>query len=178
MQKFLIGLVIFLAVIAVIGLVLPTEYEIEKSIEIDATPEAIHAFVGDLEQWESWAPWYEADPTIKVTMGEKTTGVGASQSWTAEDGDGELTFTESDAKTGIGYDMAFIMGETRAPSVSAMKYKTANGKTTVTWTMNGDADAFAPPVIGGYMTALMKGQIGGMFDQGLENLKTKVEAAK
>jgi len=109
---------------------------------------------------------------------ETTTGTGASQTWTSESGDGELTLTKSDAKTGIAYDMAFIMGETRAPAACAMTYDAADGTTTVIWTMEGDVGDFMPPVIAGFMTPLMKGEIGSMFDKGLVKLKTIVETPR
>jgi hypothetical protein len=177
MKKLLIGLLGLLLVVAIVGVVMPTTYAIEKSVTIQAGPNLVHSYVGDLRQWDSWAPWVEADPTIVTTYGATTTGVGASQTWTSEEGDGELIFTRSDPETGIAYDMAFIMGETRAPADCAMIYDTSAGTTRVTWTMEGDTRDFMPPVIAGLITPLMKGSIGSMFDLGLEKLKTVVETA-
>ena len=179
MQKFLIGLALLLVAVVVAGWVMPTSYAIEKEITIEGTPAQVHAYVGDLQKWSEWAPWEKMDPTVKTTFGEKTTGVGASQSWTSEEeGDGELTFTKSDENTGIAYDMAFIMEEMRAPATCAMTYSADSGKTTVTWTMEGDIADFMPPIVSGLMTPIMKSSIGGMFDEGLTTLKEKVEATK
>ena len=175
MQKILIGLVALLVAVVVAGLVMPTTYAVEKEITIDATPADIHAYVGDLKKWPEWTPWEQADETIETTYGETTTGVGASQSWISEDGDGELKITECDARTGIAYRMEFIMGDTRSPAECAMTYTRESDTTTVTWTMQGDADGFMPPVVGGLMTPFLEGSIGGMFDQGLSNLKKKIE---
>ena len=177
-MKTLLMVVVGLVAAAVIaGLTMPTTYAIEKSVEIQGTTAEVHALVGDLQRWEEWAPWYEDDPSIVNTLGEKTTGVGASQSWTSDSGDGELTFTKCDAASGIAYDMAFIMEDTRAPAKSAMSYSAEGDTTTVTWTMEGNTADFMPPVVRGLMTPLMKGEIGGMFEKGLETLKGKVEAA-
>ena len=175
MQKILIGLVALLVAVVVAGLVMPTTYAIEKEITIDATPAEIHAYVGDLKKWPEWTAWEQEDDPIETTYGEKTTGVGASQSWTSKDGDGKLTITEWDVATSIAYEMAFITEHGRAPAICAMTYATESDKTTVTWTMRGDVADFMAPVLSGLMTPFMKGSIGGMFDQGLSNLKKKIE---
>ncbi len=177
MKKFLVVLALVLLIVVVVGAVLPTDYSIERSIDIQAPPARVHAHVGDLEQWPSWTPWLEQDPTIQVTLGDTTTGVGASQTWTGDSGNGELTFTKCDPATGVAYDMAFIMGEVRAPSVGALTYRPSGASTTVVWSMRGDVGDFMPPVVGGYMNLMMKSSIAGMFDQGLSKLKTVVESA-
>src|SRR5262245_14663703 len=101
MKKVLIGLLVIVLLLALAGLVLPNDYNFSRSVTINATPAQVHALVGDLARWPDWAPWYDEDPTIKTTMGAKTTGVGASQSWTAESGDGKLILTRCDAEQGI-----------------------------------------------------------------------------
>ena len=175
MKKILIGVAVVLVLLVVVGLLLPTEYTIEERVTIQADSAKIHEQIGDLTRWQEWAPWVEEDPSIVTTFGEKTTGVGASQTWTSDSGDGELTFTACDPATGIEYDMAFIMDETRAPATCAMKYVAAGEGTEVVWTMNGDEGDFMPPVIAGYMTVFMKGSISSMFQQGLTKLKEIVE---
>ena len=181
MKKVLIGVVVIVLLlvggVVIAGLVMPTTYEIERSVAISATTSAIHVHVGDLEKWPAWAPWEEDDPSIVTTYGEKTVGAGASQTWTGKEGDGELTLTKSDPNSGIAYDMVFIMDETRAPASCAMSYEADGESTTVTWTMEGDAADYMPPVIGGVVTWIMKLSINGMFDRGLENLKKTVESS-
>ncbi len=177
LKKFLLVVLLLIVVFVVVGALLPTEYSIERSIDVQAPPAAVHAHVGDLEQWPGWTPWLEQDPSIRVTLGEQTTGVGASQTWTGDSGDGELTFTACDPATGVAYDMAFIMGDVRAPSIGALSYRPAAGGTTVVWSMRGDVGDFMPPVVGGYMNLAMKASIAEMFDRGLAKLKTVVEAA-
>ena len=175
MKKILIGLLVVIVLLVVVGFVLPTEYEIEERVTIQADAARVHELVGELKRWKEWSPWEQEDPSIVTTFGPTTTGVGASQTWTSESGDGELKFTQCDPATGIAYDMAFIMGETRAPSTSAMKYVVAEGSTEVVWTMEGDVRDFMPPVVGGYMNIFMKMSIASMFEQGLTKLKTVAE---
>ncbi len=106
-----------------------------------------------------------------VTRGEKTKGVGASQSWVGESGDGALTFTKDSPKEGIEYDLVFDDGTYVCQS--AMTYSPLeDGETKVTWTMMGD---MGTPVIGGYFVLMMDSMVGKMFDKGLVNLKGAVE---
>ncbi|MBL8857824.1 MAG: SRPBCC family protein [Planctomycetes bacterium] len=169
-----VGLVtlVFLVLFVVIGFFLPTRVSVARTVTIHADKPAVHAWCSDLKKWPEWTPWAEADKTVVTTLGPITSGVGASQSWTGDSGNGELTLTQSDPNTGIAYDMNFINGEHKTPMKSAMTYRTSGDATEVTWTLDGDMDT---PVLGGYVVLMMGGAIDAMFDQGLAKLKTKVE---
>lgn len=168
------AVVVFILVIAAVGLLLPSSYTVERSIVIDATPEEVHEYVGNLKKWDGWSPWKEQDPSIVVSLGEKTSGVGASQSWVGDSGTGALTVTESSPSKGIKYDLVFDGGTYECKS--AMTYeRLQDGKTKVTWKMSGD---MGRSVTGGYFAVLMDSMVGNMFDRGLSNLKRKVEEDK
>lgn len=167
-----------IAVLVVAGLLIPSRYSIARTKTIAAPPAAVHEFVGHLEKWPEWMPWEQQDPSVVTTLGDKTTGVGASQSWTSSKaGDGEVEFTECDENTGIAYDMAFIMKDKRVPAKASIRYAPTGNGTEVTWSMEGDLASMMPPVARGLMKPIMSGMIGKNFDKGLESLKEKVEAA-
>ena len=170
-KKLLIGLVVLVVILVAVGFFLPSSYEVKRSVVIDAKPSAVHKYVGNLEKWGEWEPWTEGDPTIETTLGKKTSGVGASQTWTGKEGDGKLTFTASDSDKGIEYDMEFDGGKWK--SKGAMRYEAVEKKTTVTWEMTGTVEL---PVIGGYMALMMDGWTGPYFEKGLAKLKAKVES--
>jgi hypothetical protein len=164
-------IIVLIVVVVVLGLFLPTSYTVERSIVINASPSQIHKYVGDLNNWNTWEPWREEDPTIVIMHGEKTKGVGASQSWVGECGDGALTFTKDSPTEGIAYDLVFDDGT--YVSQSAMTYDPLEDEETkVTWTMSGD---MGTPVIGGYFAIIMDAMVGRTFDKGLSNLKSIVE---
>ena len=163
--------VVFIAAVAVIGFFLPTKYAVERSVVIDATPEKIHGYVEDLKKWDEWAPWKGEAPSIVVTLGEKTSGVGASQSWVGDSGTGALTITKSSPENGIEYDLLFDGG--RYECKSSMKYsRLPDGGTKVTWKMSGD---MGRSLTGGYFAILMGSMVGSIFEKGLSNLKSTVE---
>jgi len=167
-----------IAVLVIAGLVIPSQYSVVKKNSIAAPPAAVHAFVGHLEKWPEWMPWEQEDPSIITSVGDKTTGVGAKQSWrSSKAGDGEVEFTECDEDTGIAYDLTFIMKGKRAPAKASIRYARAEDGTEVTWSMDGDLASMMPPVVRGLMRPIMAGMVGKNCARGLACLKGKVEAA-
>ncbi len=159
---------IVLGLIIIVGLFLPGNYQVTRTVEIAAGPEQIHKYVGDLKRWPEWSPWKKADPTIEITLGTITEGVGASQSWTDKTGGGSLTITQSDSQAGIAYDLFFD----EYPCQAQMSYEADGPKTRVVWEMSGEAGM---PVVGGYFALMMDGMVGPMFEEGLSMLKQAVE---
>ena len=163
-------LLILIAIFIVIGLFLPKDYTVSRSIVIDSDSETIHQYVGDLSNWELWSPWIESDPTLEIKLGEKTKGEGASQSWRGEDGSGSLTFVKSDPERGVQYDLDFNDGQYKC--VASFDYESQGDSTKVTWNMQGSMDV---PIIGGYLASKVDSLVGLEFEKGLEKLKNVVE---
>lgn len=167
----IVGIVVIaLGVIVVgVGLILPRQYEVSRTITVKAPVSTVHQHVADLDRWEAWQPWTEQDPTIKVRRSEQTTGVGAHQSWTGESGGGELTFTESSEDTGVRYDLVF---DDAYKSTGAIQHEAVGNGTRVTWTMAGDG-GLNP--IDRWFGLMMDSMVGPMFERGLEKLKDAAE---
>lgn len=85
-----------LAVVFLLGLVAPKKVETERSIVIKAPVEQVFNTVNDLSSWDSWSPWNAADPTVKNTVSNPSSGKDAYFTWTSEhSGSGKMTITES-----------------------------------------------------------------------------------
>ena len=163
-------LLIVLAILAFVGIgmfVLDGKYELSREITIKAPPAAIYKQVGDLRRL-NWLPFSKHDKTVKTTI-DKPTGVGAHQTWTSNNGNGELTFTQSDEDKGVAWDMLF---DKKYPSKGAMTFTRSGEDTVVVWRMTGQNDDF----MGKWMALAMPKMVGPMFDEGLTDLKNKVEA--
>ena len=165
------GLIVLLfLVVMAAALFLDRSYAVQREVLIDGTPAAIHAYTGDLVQWAEWSPWIDADPTIVVTLGDQTTGVGASQSWTSAQGPGELTFTKSTPES-TTYDMTINFGGNELHSQAWLDAAAEGASTRLTWRIEGTFDFFA----GGFLAAAADPMIGPLYDHGLQKLKAKVE---
>ncbi len=169
-KRILIGVGALVGIFVIGGFFLPQECVFERSTVINAPTSEIHPYVGDLTQWDKWSPWQEEDPTIKVTAGSQTTGVGATQSWTGESGNGRLEFTKASPTEGVAYDMVF---DESYESTGAVSYTPVGEGTKVTWTMRAD---HGMNIMERYMGLLMGGAVEKMFDRGLEKLKATVES--
>ena len=53
------------------------EYDVSRTVEINAPVKYPYKLANDLTEWESWSPWYEMDTAMQVTYGEKPEGAGA-----------------------------------------------------------------------------------------------------
>lgn len=167
--KALLLLVLVLAAVFIgVGLfVLDGKYDVSRAITIKAPPQAIHQQVGDLRQWPNWLPFTKHDSSVETTV-EKPTGVGAAQHWTGKHGSGKLTFIASDEDKGVEWTMLF---DEKFPAKGSMTYVKSGDETVVTWRMTGQNDG----LIGKWMAAAMPTMVGPMFEEGLADLKKKVE---
>lgn len=169
--KLLTGLLGLVVILILIGLALPQQYAFSRSVVIEAPPERVWTHVGDLDNWPAWSPWKDGDPSIEITPGPQNTGVGASQSWIGDSGDGQLVFTNWVPNQQVAFDLEMRGGQEKAQAVLALRPQ--GGGTEVTWSMSGEIPV---PVIGGYFARfVMPALVGPMFELGLEKLKTVAE---
>ena len=173
-KTILFTLLSVIALLAVVGLLLSPHYESARGVVIHAPAERVFSLIGDLKNWPQWEPFSKQDPTTKTTLGEKTSGVGASQTWVGDGNKGRLTFTVCDPKLGIDYDLVFTNGEHDSPAKSWMHMTPRpDGSVEVEWGISGEMNW---PAIGGYFARIADRFMGPMFEDGLERLKATAEA--
>ena len=161
----------FLIILFVAGVFLPQHFSVSRSVTVSGSSAQIHQLTNDLTQWPKWSPWIELEPSVTVTLGDITQGIGANQSWTDTSGGGRLLYTGSTPDKAISYNIWFSDNE--VPAISTMSYATLNAsQTKISWAIEGDMQI---PVIGFYMALLMDKMIGPAFELGLSNIKREVE---
>lgn len=169
--KFLfIGLVGLLVLLLVVGMVLPNEYEVTRSTNIEAPPVIVYGQVNDLTKWEAWSPWKERDPGMKITYGDKSIGEGASYSWTGDvSGSGTLTIIGAEMGSRIDTRVEF---DGQGEGNGFWTFEPDGNGTKATWGMKGTM----PKPMGGFMVGMMDGWLGPDFEQGLAGVKREAEA--
>ncbi|MCO4771264.1 MAG: SRPBCC family protein [Deltaproteobacteria bacterium] len=169
--KFLfIGLFVLGLLFVVVGLALPKEYVVERTVTIDAPPVIAFAQVNDLRAWEKWSPWMALDPDMKITYGDKTLGAGASYSWEGkESGSGTLTIKGSQLGERIDTHVNFgPQGE----GDGFWLFEKDGAGSKVTWGMRGrNAGPF-----GGWFGLIIDDMLGPQFEEGLAGVKKLAEA--
>ncbi len=168
-----IGILAATLVVAIIGLLLPSQYSVQRELVINTTADRIHEFTSDLETWPNWTPWFKDDPTIEITLGTITQGVGANQEWKAQKGGGRLTVTRSEPDWGVSYQMDLSKG--RPHSTYSLRYEAMSDSTKVVWRMSGD---MGWNLMGRFFNLLMDPMVGPMFDEGLARLKMLAEKSE
>lgn len=173
-KKIVVGLLAFVLSLILIGLCLPSDFRVERSISIEAPSEVVHRYVADLRTWSEWSAWNTtADPSLVYEYDGHTQGVGATMRWNGESlGNGKLKITESDPSSGIRYDLE-LQGGTFAAR-GQIRYGAEEQGTHVTWSDEGDL-GWNP--VYHWFGLMMDGMLGPEFEHGLAGLRAKAEAA-
>lgn len=171
-KKTLLGLVVVAVALLIIGMLLPRQVHVERSMTVERPASLVFAVLNSYQRFSQWSPWAQYDPNLKQTIDGPRSGVGAKMSWSGNSkvGTGSQTITAVVDNKSIASDLDFgAMGRSRA----AFILQTLEAaRTKITWTI--DMDMGAGP-IGRYFGLGMDRGIGGDFSRGLAKLKTLVE---
>ena len=131
--------IFFLVLIAIIGssvyvATLDGSFDIHQSRTMKVPASLTYKNINDFKNWKHWGPWYELDSTIVATFPEKTSGIGASYSWTGKEGNGSIKTISTIENKEIIQQIDFGSGST--PEVY-WKLETLQDSTKVTWGMRG-----------------------------------------
>jgi uncharacterized protein YndB with AHSA1/START domain len=171
--KILIGLVILLAILAVIIATRSDEFNVGRSITINAPASDVFATVNDLHKWEEWSPWSKLDPNIKQAYEGPPSGVGASYTWegNSQVGAGRSTVIESRSDELIRFRLDFEK-PFKGTNTAEFTFVPNGNQTVVTWSMSGRKN-FVMKAVGLFMNC--DKMCGDQFNTGLANLKALVE---
>ncbi len=168
--KIVAGLAVLVLLLVVVAFFLPRHYRVERSVVIDARPEAVLAQVAVLPAWKAWSAWHARDPQMKLAYSTQTTGVGAWSSWESKkEGSGKMTITEQSA-TKVTYHLEFP--DVGMQSTGTMELIPAAGGVRLVWADTGD---LGMNPMNRWFGLFLDKFIGTDFQTGLANLKRLVE---
>jgi hypothetical protein len=84
LKKLVLAVVVLCVLLAGIGMLLPRQVHVERSIVIDAPRATVFSLLDGFKQFNKWSPWAALDPNAKYTREGPEFGVGAKQSWTGD----------------------------------------------------------------------------------------------
>lgn len=155
-----------------VGMTLPTTTQLERSIDIEASPGVVFSLVGSHGEFARWSPWAKKDPEMQRRFEGPEIGVGSTLHWESdheEVGSGTSVYTEytpnSRAVT------AFDFGEMGKADASFDIVETATG-VTITWDFNTEHEG----VVARYFGLMMDGILGPVYEEGLQALKALAES--
>jgi effector-binding domain-containing protein len=172
LKRILVILVAVLIVLAVVGMLLPRNTRVQRTVTIDRPASLIYATVNSFQLFPQWSPWQNLDPNMHQTTEGARDGVGAKLRWSGNDkvGSGTQVITASIPNESVASDIDFGKMGVAKSTVLLVPQGTS---TLVTWSL--DIDMGASP-IGHYFGLMMDRMIGKDYETGLSKLKALVEA--
>lgn len=166
-----LSLLVIVLLIALLSFILPTSFSVERSITIDAPKGLVTDQVAKFRNFHAWSPWSPKDPKMEITIEGPDGEVGSIYTWkgeTAGEGSQEIV-----GKTDERIDIELIFIKPFATKNMTFYLIDENpGSTTVTWGMEGSTPR-PYNVMGLFMN--MEEMVGNDYEQGLVNLKERVE---
>src|SRR5690606_15982721 len=150
----------------------PNEYQVSRTIEINAPAAQVFEIVNDFHHQEAWSPWEKMDPAMTKSFEGSESGVGAVYKWSGNDsvGTGSMEILESTPNSYILCNLSFT-----APweSISTIEWRFTeeNGITRAEWVNTGSLPGFMFWMGDEDMEEMM----GPTCEQGLGDLKTYSE---
>lgn len=166
--------IFFLLLIIIIGssvyiATLDGHYDFKQTKVMKVPLEIVFKNVNDFKNWKDWGPWYETDSTIVASYPEITSGVGASYSWTGNEGNGTMKTISLIPNKEIIQQIDF--GSETTPEVYWNFEQVENG-TSVTWGMRGE-NTFEEKIYWLLNGGIQK-KMTQMFQRGLELLELQL----
>ena len=161
--------VVFLIVVAM----QPSDFRIERSATMRAPAPAAFAQVNDFQNWRAWSPWEKVDPALKRQYDGPRAGTGAVYAWQGNKdvGEGRMTITDSKPAELVRIKLEFFK-PFAATNTAEFRFKGAGDNTAVTWSMTGQNNFLSKAMC---LFIDMDKMVGGMFEQGLSQMKSVVE---
>ena len=149
-------------IVTLVGILQPKTASVQRSIIINAPREAVFPEVVSLRKLASWCAWGTRDPNMGQTFSGQDGTVGSTFYWNGNNTVG----------TGTMVMKAIDFGP-RGKALSTLILDDFNGATKVTWKFESDLGS---PFRRALLTPMMKRLIIKDYDEGLRNLKAKLEA--
>ena len=169
--------VIALVLLAVTLMTTPPRHHVEKSIVINAQPEAVFEQVNNLRNFNTWSPWAKMDPQAKYNFDGPPSGEGSRMTWDGPKiGKGSQEITISGKNLMVMNTLKFdgFPGD----YFSEIKFTPVPEGTLVTWSYDSDLTTAGSmgTAMGKITTIIMQGSMEEQYDAGLRNLKQAVES--
>ena len=156
---------IFVVLYFIVAVFAPSDYKVERTQEMAASPEAIYEQIYKFENWQAWSPWADKDSTLEFTIEGEDGTVGEKYSWEGDpdiSGKGSMTVTELIPNEKISYDLHFVDMDMHSSGTIQIEAG-EEGASFVRWWDEGDIPYIFRPMM---MFMDMDGMMGGDFERG------------
>jgi len=169
---FLLSIILLLVVI---GMLLPSSYHVERSIQIKNSSKVIFPYLNNLQKWGSWTSLnVTKDYSLVQQFSGSNQGIGSELSYKGDKlGKGKIRIIDNELDDHVSFSLLInnrfnTDGNIKIESISEMDSK-------VIISLDGDVGFHLP---NRYIILMMNNIAGSLFDESLNRLKMLVEAKK
>ena len=145
-------------------------FQVESSIDINASTGAVLAHLHDFERWPAWSPWLYMERSVHLDYRGIAGTVGHGYDWRGTlVGAGAMTLTQL-SPSRLEMDLEFVKPFKSHADVRFDIESVSADVTRVTWHMDSKLPFFLF-----FMTGMMRAMIRSDYDRGLKMLKDQVE---
>lgn len=137
----------------------PSKFITQRSLEINATPADLFAYVNEYKNWQDWSVWHEEDTNISFNFSQKTSGKDAFYIWKGDKTSGKIKTERLVSTDSIIQKITF---EKEKQAQMFWHFKPTKKGTLVTWGMKGELDFMWK------MFAVLSGGVDNMMENMLE----------
>ncbi|HJZ34074.1 MAG TPA: SRPBCC family protein, partial [Hyphomicrobiaceae bacterium] len=168
-----IALVVLVVALVAYAATKPDAFRVQRSTGINAPAERIFPLIANLKSMNTWNPFVEPDPAIKIAYSGPDSGKGAAHTWSGNSkvGEGRLEITDAapSSRVTMRLDMLKPM---KASNLVEFTLQPTGASTAVSWAMSG-----RQPFMAKLMTVFIDcdKMVGSQFEKGLGKLKAIAE---
>ena len=168
-----IGGLSLIAILAVIGLSLPSQVRVERAQTINVQPETLYTILSSLKATQQWSPWLPIDPNTQIELDGAPRGEGAVLRWQSENPSVGVGQQEIIAANPSEFVRIRVTMDGFGESIAEFTLSEASGGTQVVWRFEKELSANP---LERYMGTMMESWVGPDYERGLGNLKAFAEA--
>lgn len=161
--------VIAIATILILAAAKPDNFVVQRTLDINTSPEKIYPFISDFRNWTIWSPYEKLDPNLQRTYSGAAAGKGAVYEWSGDGkaGKGRMEIIKTEEPNSIVIALDFF-APFEAHNIAEFTLESRGDASTVTWAMRGPSP-FITKIMQVFFS--MDKMVGADFETGLANLK-------
>lgn len=171
-MRWMLYILIFLALLVLAGFLFPRVATTERSVYIAEPPEVVFPYLNNFRNFNKWSPWFDLDPGTEYVYEGFPEGNGATMRWRSDNpkvGNGSQTITASEPYSHVATALDF---GTQGKASADFNLVPQGQGTNVTWSFSSEMGA-GP--IARWMGLMVSKVVGKSYEEGLQKLKTVVE---
>ncbi len=170
-KRVVISIMVLIGLLLIIGALLPRDYTVTRTIEINSSPDSVYNNVADFRVYKTWNWWAKQDPLASFEIKGEAKQPGSSYSWNGNEiGIGSLTLETAEPGKKVKNILTFKKPFETIASDN-WEFEASQTGTKVIWVNSGKL----PYPMGAFIAMSMNTMLGPQMDSGLVSLKALTE---